>query len=734
MTLDEEEGTQEYQKFEGLRQTDSSKNGLRPPSKPHMQHADSTPNFIQVHSFSSQKKLDEHITQAANANTAPGEYDLLEWMAKKLSDAYRYKKFNIPKERGANTITKTNYEKRVSFDTIDIDYCDDYEDEVDDIDHFTGCSSNPNFDDQLASSLNSFANSLNPNDSRGRVRGRSPVMSPNSRSPLASPNRRTIPSVSPSREGSDFSMDLVRLLKQKRIDYPTTPIITHRGCTFSKLHHQFENLYLGKLNNEANGYLKPVLPNRVILVYISGRKHTWVALDWVLHHFIEHGDTVIIVSAIHSRQLSKTGNRRRSSANTRPVTPMTPRMRLRQRNQPAFVKVIAKNIMSYVMEVINPSIIARVTVELAVGKTKDVLKEMYKLYEPNLACTGTKPNSRISAPLKSWLSSKLTDRLVKNFPLPVVVVPAMNINKMEDQLERDINKRFTAEVGQNPSQNSPPASQSDHAVEDSHLEIKDDVNDEDDRSSINSDDTESVSSEGSYSSYDEISKLYVDYKKDLRHNIKKLAKQEVNDQYFANFATLVSDKSAELCRDIRGVDPDFRGKGSKLARAITGSNSFGVVPYKTKSLLAPVEKPVKKETSPANPSMTYKEMKRTLLRNKAGSASPTPSTSPPPQKSSVPHLQINFHSPSPELSPEDGYRKSSLKFVNLETPLANKGRGDNKLALHRSVSYEPDCSSRPPLEPLKSHPDIVSALDSAGSDYKEKEKKSKKKKFWKIFS
>lgn len=118
MTLDEEEVTQEYQRFEGLSQTDSSKNGLRLPSKPPMQHADSTPNFIQVHSFSSQKKLDEHITQAANANTAPGEYDLLEWMAKKLSDAYRYKKFNIPKERGANTITKSNYEKRVSFDTL----------------------------------------------------------------------------------------------------------------------------------------------------------------------------------------------------------------------------------------------------------------------------------------------------------------------------------------------------------------------------------------------------------------------------------------------------------------------------------------------------------------------------------------------------------------------------------------------------------------------------------------
>lgn len=719
MTLDEE-SIQDYHHFEPLRHSDSSTNVALHPVKPPMLHTGSTPNFTQVHNFTAPKKLDEHITQAANSNTAPDEYDLLEWIAKKLSDEYRYKKFNIPEQRDPKTITKANYEKRVSFDTIDIDYCDDFEDD-DDSGNYHVSSANTNFDDQLANSLNSYASSLNPNDARGTGRGRSPVMSPNSRSPIASPSRRVVSSVSPSREsGPDFSREIARLLKQKRIDYPTTPIITHRGCTFSKLHRQFENLYLGKLDNEANGNLKPVLPKRCILVYISGRKHTWVALDWVLHHFIEHGDTVIIVSAIHSRQLAKTANntRRRSSAYAKQVTPMTPRMRLRQRNQPAFVKVIAKNIMSYVMEVINPSIIARVSVELAVGKTKDVMKEMYKLYEPNLVCTGTKPNSRISAPLKSWLSSKLTDRLVKNFPLPVIVVPAMNINKMEDQLERDINQRFHTET----ESDQAPASPLDQFVGQSHSANTDD----DDRLSINSSESESsVLSEESYSSYDEISKLYVNYKKDLRQNIKTLAKEEVNDQYFANFAKLVSDKSSALCRDIRGVDPDFRGKGSKLARAITGSNSFGVVPYKTKSLLAPVEKPVKKESSPLGPSMSYKEMKQNLLRN---SVSPTHSSSQP----QVPPLQINFQGPSPEPSPVDGNRKTSLKFVNLETPLANKNKNDSKM-LHKSLSYEPDSSSRPPLEPLKSHPDIMTALAN-DKDYKAKEKKSKKKKFWKIFS
>ena len=39
------------------------------------------------------------------------------------------------------------------------------------------------------------------------------------------------------------------------------------------------------------------------------------------------------------------------------------------------------------MKVINPKIIARITVELVEGDTKEVLQDMYRLYEPNLVCT-----------------------------------------------------------------------------------------------------------------------------------------------------------------------------------------------------------------------------------------------------------------------------------------------------------------------------------------------------------
>ncbi|ODV81445.1 uncharacterized protein CANTADRAFT_24388 [Suhomyces tanzawaensis NRRL Y-17324] len=621
-----------------------------------------------------------------------GKYDILDWFSFRHSDDYRAARINIPEDRDPKLITKSKYKKRVSFDTINLQYNDDFDDE----------------DGEDDWGMNGFVDR-----GRGREKSRSPSMSL-SRHYSVSPSRRM---PSPLRNGGiDFTnIDIARLIKPMRTDYPTRPIITHRGCTFTKLHRDFENLYLAKIPQ------RPVLPRRTILVYVSARKHTWVALDWVLSTFIEHGDTVIVVSAIKSEQFVCT--RRRLSQFSPQRTPaMTPRMRLRQRNRPEYTKIIAKNLMTYIMEVMNPDVITKVSLELAVGKTKDVLKEMYKLYEPNLVCTATKQNLRISAPLKSWISSKLTDRLVKNFPLPVIVVPAMNMNDFERKLVQKIEKRYESspeQIVQKVPEVSP--------------ELEKKLINDDDAASINSSD--SFSSNDSYSSYDEISKLYVDYKQDLESNIKLLAKEPLNEDFYASFARIVTDKSARLCQEIREIDPDTRGKGAKLAEVITGANSFGMAARKTKSLLEPIEKS-KSETPSLGPGLSFKEMKRNLMLNQEKSSPQSPkSPSPAP---AVP--QISVHSPSEETSAPDP-RKSALKFVNLESPSAAKQQqGEQKkkeVSNHKSASLEIERqSSRPKLKPLSSHPDITShsSLNSGSSDSLGKPKKSKLKRFWKLFS
>lgn len=670
-------------------------------SHPNLAHADTQPNLLNIHG-ATKPDLDESSSES--------DMDLLEYL-NKVDTAYRHVQFHVPDKLAHTSEIKKAYEKRVSFDTVNLQYekQDDWDDSDDDYDDYDF------------------------RESRGRSRGISPSVSP-LHSPNGSPSRRMR---SPMRNslGDIDDLSLARMLSNKihGPEYPTTPIITHRGCTFTKLHRQFEDLYLEKLNNEENGYKSPVLPHRVILVYITARKHTWVALDWILNKYIQDGDSVIIVSAINLNCLAK--KRRSSFTSTENIVAKTPRMRLRQRNRPEYVKIIAKNIMSYVMEVMNPEVIAKVSIELAVGKSKKVLQEMYKLYEPNLVATGSKPNTNIGAPLRSWTSSKVTDRLVKNFPLPVIIVPAVNMSSFEAQLELDINSKYDKSLKDvDLGTESVNARILNKAKKVTNTPKEEEENDTDSISSM--------SSEESYSSFDEITKSYEFYKNDVHQKLVSLAETGYDYNYFNEALKTISDKSAEFCRDVKGIDPDFRGRGAKLARAITGSNSFGVVPYKTKSLLAPVEKT--KSAGPTvggPPKLSYKELKRQLKQNQQKTEAKAPSiniTSPP--KLPAEPLAPASHQPP----------KQTLKFVNLEAPSKEKDHRKSKekdtqqmKSIQKSFSNDveayTDGNTRPALEPLKSHPDLRATYDSgdnfgAGKEKKEKKSKKKSRKFWKLFS
>lgn len=611
------------------------------------------------------------------------------------SDDYRFITFNIPKDVDNLKHTGNSYKKRVAFDTINLQVARDRFDFDDD-----------NYSLPLENKKYSGEFNLNLFDgNRGRESIRSP--SPNARSPIHSPLRNN--------SMSSFYM-------APRLDYPTTPIITHRGCTYSRVHKDFKDLYAMKLFNKENGYLKPILPLRTILVYISGRKHTWVALDWILNKFIEQGDTVVIVAAIN-HQL---GTTRKSGYHKKLPQGISPRAR--SRNKPENIKVIAQNIMKYALEVVNPNIIAKISIELALGKSREVLKEMYKLYEPNLVSTGSKANLKRSAPLKSWTSSKISDRLVKNSPLPIIVVPAMKMNDFEDQLAVDINNRYFA--GKKISRRSTLSSSRNSEFSNSVNRSEEPQTEDDDYSDTGSD-TSSIDSDlsvesESYSAYDEISKLYEEYKQTVSKNLKHSRAQPIDENYFANCLKVVSDESTYLCQEIRNINPGFQGKGSNLAKAITGSNSFGVIPYKAKSLLIPEEEPEGQNASqsPGPPSLSYKELKRNLKLNAQKNHTNAPQIH-------VEEAQPNDNSSSLSRPP----KTSALKFVDLEKPSKDRDRNTSRPhKLGKSLSHEIDSStSRPNIEQSRSHPDLTAVGHVNIKDYDDKEDKKKKKRKKKRF-
>lgn len=608
--------------------------------------------------------------------------ELLYYLQHHLTDDYRYIRFPIKRKADL-------FAKRVSFDTINLQYDQDSDDSDDD-------------------GLNDY-NFGSYERNRGRDLTRSP--SPNHRSPLHSPSPSGM-FRTPYENNSLFLNS--KMNRKNQLIYPTTPIITHRGCTFTKAHPDFEKLYQGKLQIETEQgkkVMKPIVRGRVILIYISARKHTWVALDWIFNKFIEHGDRVVIVSSMSSNMTP----RRRSFSYLSPAKKGTPEARFKNRSKPDYAIQIAQNIMKYVLQVIDLKKITKVTVELAVGDCKSVLKDMYKLYQPNLVCLGTKPNQSVGAPLKSWTSSRLIDRLVKNFPLPVIVVPAMNMNEFEFDLQSKIKKDKTGIK-------STPNEFFTRLQSESFVPVLKSDNDYDSQSISSATSEASVSSGESYSSFIEITELYVNYRKDLKRNLKDLSQETMDEHYFSNIAKLVSDKSAELCQELRSIDPDFRGNGAKLARAITGSNIFGIVPYKTKSLLGPVEG--KPKPSPPLNTISYKDLKKKLKST-----------------GNIPKIEINSTTPPPSETPP---KKLALKFADLEKPVKNveeepKGLSKSKFikskTLKKSLSHEIDSlSNRPKLSATKSQPEITNIHPSSQvQEEKPDSSKGRRKKFWRLF-
>jgi hypothetical protein len=630
--------------------------------------------------------------------------DLLKMLRDQQSDRYRDVQFIIDDHKDANP----NYKNRVSFNTIDIQYSE----------------ASPHYDRQGTddSTWSRETDRLKVSNER-RGRSMSPASSPRAMSPYGT-------RLSPAKFVDP--LDVKKMFNALKAQYPSTPIVTHRGCTFTRTHCKFEDLYARKIENS-----KPVLPGRTILVYISGRKHTWVALDWVLRYFLEDGDTVIVVSAINSKKLktpqfsdrrgsfgtaSGPGTLNPKSNNTmapQTSSALTARMRFRMRHSHQYMETLARNVMNYMMEVVNPNVIAKISLELVIGNTRDVLQEMYKLYEPNLVCTAAKVNSNFSAPLRSWTSSKLTDQLVHKFPLPTIIVPAMNMYNMERRMENEINLKHADHTKEWASErhDTPALGKliNDNSEEDHDR----------DRGSISSDmtsDTSSVASDLSYDSYEEISKFYYQFRRSMTKSIAELKTRPMNEDYFKNFLVLISDKSAEFCDEIRAVDPDFKGKGAKLARSITGSNAFGISPYKTKSLLSPLERP---EKPPLTTGVSFKDIKRNLKLNTQNLGnSPTPT--------------INIESPSPSASvPSDisgmgSGNSSSLKFVDSELPSQRRKRGIKYL--QKSLSHDDPTTREPPsIEPVRSHPAIITARNTNGKSKSHKQKASKKRFWGKIF-
>ncbi|AOA62385.1 hypothetical protein PP7435_CHR2-0773 [Komagataella phaffii CBS 7435] len=330
----------------------------------------------------------------------------------------------IKKTDHKSSNSNEKFRTRVSFDTVNLQYSDanaidarsDDEDEYNYISTARNAQLLGGWTDTLDSSRR--GRSLSKASTGGRTS--SPLAMSPTHSPMRSPQRR-IHSPAPLSRGGPG------LFGGFRRDYPTSPIIEHDSCTLTKIHKDWELLYAGKLPNK-----KPALPNRVILVYASGRRHTWVAIDWCLRSLLQDGDEIVIAAAVNpDHHIPNKLHKRHNVSKT----------------GPQYIKVVTGNLMKYIISVVNPRKIVKISVELAVGSTKEVLRDMLQLYQPNLAVISALPNK--NSALRSWKSSRLTDRMVKNYPIPTIIVPAANMDDFENILFENLNRIYDEKAKHN---------------------------------------------------------------------------------------------------------------------------------------------------------------------------------------------------------------------------------------------------------------------------------------------
>ncbi|KAL3230031.1 Uncharacterized protein RNJ44_01394 [Nakaseomyces bracarensis] len=165
----------------------------------------------------------------------------------------------------------------------------------------------------------------------------------------------------------------------------------------------------------------PTLP-RTIVCYISGRRHSWVALDWVVRRLVENDHLVIIANI--PRMTGRKETTKDSDRDTEWVSGYS------------FKEIddIILNLFDYVKVIKEDSKTLKVTIEISIEKTKGAIIDAINVYNPDYIVLGTLRWQRYEN-LVCYRGRTLVDLICTTFSIPVFVVPARRLFAMEREIE-----------------------------------------------------------------------------------------------------------------------------------------------------------------------------------------------------------------------------------------------------------------------------------------------------------
>lgn len=222
----------------------------------------------------------------------------------------------------------------------------------------------------------------------------------------------------------------------------------------------------------------PNLP-RTILCHISGRRHTWVALDWAVRVLAQDTDHIVVVANIPrfsttSVSRGRYGNRLGAPVGSglyrsRSAEPLgTPNAKTNDQSEEwssgysaQMVTDKLEDILTYIAVIVPKDIRIKVTVEIVVGRTKKIILDAMNVYTPDF-CTSTTLRWQRTDNLVLWKAKNLTDVLCTKYPIPVFVIPVKRMYDFEASLQKDFTPSESLSVSPSniPTQSPTPVSNS----------------------------------------------------------------------------------------------------------------------------------------------------------------------------------------------------------------------------------------------------------------------------------
>lgn len=171
---------------------------------------------------------------------------------------------------------------------------------------------------------------------------------------------------------------------------------------------------------------------RTILCHITGRRHSWVALDYTIMALSQTNDHIVVItnlpiirSHIINNRINKFSSNSIMNDNSEPWATGY----LRQD-----IDDIINNLQDYITLLIPSTKPTKITIEVVTGKALNVITDAINEYHPDLIVRATLKHERTKS-LIGWKTYNLNDTLTGRYPVPICLVPSKRMDKFELQLQ-----------------------------------------------------------------------------------------------------------------------------------------------------------------------------------------------------------------------------------------------------------------------------------------------------------